>query len=108
MKELETDFQDLDELEEDETAMDDENGEEDLELGGRRIFTDKSDPPINALHTLYKDGDLVLDPIFQRRKVWDDTGRFAQDQPAFWDTKLWFCNFYWKEVYALRSFQGDY
>ena len=72
MKELEVDFQDLDELEEDETALDDENGDEDLELGGRRIFTDKSDPPINALYTSYQDGDLVLDPIFQRRKVWDD------------------------------------
>jgi len=67
-------LQDLDELVEDETALDDEDGEEvsDSAPQRRRIFTDKSDPPISALHTREKDGDLVLDPIFQRRKVWDD------------------------------------
>jgi hypothetical protein len=39
----------------------------------RRIFTDKLDPPVGSLHEKQKSGDLVLDPIFQRRKVWDET-----------------------------------
>lgn len=39
----------------------------------RRIFTEKSDPPISALLERYQGGDLVLDPHFQRRQVWDDT-----------------------------------
>ncbi len=39
----------------------------------RRVFTDKSDPPIGGLHLRHKAGDLVLDPIFQRRRVWEDS-----------------------------------
>lgn len=63
----------LDNLIEDEASLQDENGEVEGDiLERRRIFTDKSDPPINALYMRYKTGDLILDPIFQRRKVWDD------------------------------------
>jgi hypothetical protein len=59
-----------DELVEEEAAPVDENGGE-LSQGRRRIFTDKLDPPIDSLYMKCKSGDLVLDPIFQRRPVWD-------------------------------------
>ena len=68
------DFLEMDELEEDEASLEDEE-EGDLGPERRRIFTDKSDPPISALYMRYKAGDLILDPIFQRRPVWDDTRR---------------------------------
>src|SRR5258708_1373572 len=66
--------EELDELEEDEATQEDTAGEspEDLGLERRRISTDKPDPPISALHARCNSGDLVLDPHFQRRKVWDD------------------------------------
>lgn len=65
---------DLDELPEDEStvAADNLDVPEEVPPERRRIFTDKSDPPITALHTRYTAGDLVLDPLFQRRKVWED------------------------------------
>jgi hypothetical protein len=37
----------------------------------RRIFADSSDPTITGLYDRYKDGDLVLQPDFQRYFVWD-------------------------------------
>jgi uncharacterized protein with ParB-like and HNH nuclease domain len=37
----------------------------------RKIFTDKLDPTINDLFHRYKDGDLHLQPDFQRQFVWD-------------------------------------
>jgi len=61
----------LDEIQEDESLDAEENGEE-IPTDKRRIFTDKSDPQISGLYSRYKDGDLILDPIFQRRPVWDD------------------------------------
>ncbi len=65
------DFQDTEELLEDEDGATEE--EESREAPGRRrIFTDKLDPPVGSLHESFRDGDLVLDPIFQRRKVWDE------------------------------------
>jgi Protein of unknown function DUF262/HNH endonuclease len=69
-----TDNHDMEEIEEDESTL----AVDDLEIPvgsapeRRKIFTDKSDPPITALYTLYKSGDLVLDPLFQRREVWED------------------------------------
>lgn len=71
----EIDSEGLDELIEDEASLDEESGADQVAptIGKRRIFTDKADPPIDALYTHYKDGDLILDPIFQRRPVWDDT-----------------------------------
>lgn len=67
----EEDLLELDELEEDDASKQDEPDAEPAFIH-RRIFTEKSDPPIGSLHTSWKAGDLVLDPIFQRREVWDD------------------------------------
>lgn len=66
------DFQDLEELIEDELDTDSDDTHIDSGGGRRRIFTDKLDPKISGLHQSHKAGDLVLDPTFQRRKVWDD------------------------------------
>lgn len=63
-------IQAFDELIEEETTLADENGDEPA-LEHRRIFTDKLDPPIDSLYLKNKRGDLILDPIFQRRPVWD-------------------------------------
>jgi uncharacterized protein DUF262/HNH endonuclease len=65
---------DLEELVEDEATQEESvvDSSSDPGLERRKIFTDKSDPPISALHMRYNAGDLVLDPIFQRRKVWED------------------------------------
>src|SRR5687768_16839738 len=71
MTELVDEFKEVDELTEDESTLADQNGDEPA-IEHRRIFTDKLDPPVSSLHTKWKAGDLVLDPIFQRRKVWDD------------------------------------
>jgi hypothetical protein len=70
----ETIGQELDELEEDESTLDAEgiDAPVDIPPERRKIFTDKSDPPITALYMRYKAGDLILDPLFQRRKVWED------------------------------------
>jgi Protein of unknown function DUF262/HNH endonuclease len=37
----------------------------------RKIFTSSSDPTIKDLHDRYKDGELSLQPDFQRQFVWD-------------------------------------
>lgn len=63
---------DMDVLEEEESQLEDAT---DPSLDGRkrrRVFTDKSDPPIGALNMRYQAGDLILDPLFQRRRVWDE------------------------------------
>ncbi len=65
-------IQEFDELIEEESINPEENGEE-PSLIRRRIFTDKLDPPIKSLLDKYQSGDLILDPIFQRRPVWDKT-----------------------------------
>lgn len=39
----------------------------------RKIFTSSSDPTIKDLHDRYKDGELSLQPDFQRQFVWDAT-----------------------------------
>ena len=39
----------------------------------RKIFTSSSDPTIKDLHDRYKDGELSLQPDFQRQFVWDGT-----------------------------------
>jgi hypothetical protein len=64
--------EEFDDLEEEENIETEENGEE-ASATRRRIFTDKSDPPIDSLFMKYKRGELILDPIFQRRSVWDRT-----------------------------------
>ncbi len=66
-------FENLEELEEDEASAADEAETEAAPSSiRRRIFTDKLDPKINDLHQDWKTGDLILNPKFQRRKVWDD------------------------------------
>jgi hypothetical protein len=62
----------LDDLVEEETEQEESEPPDDLGLEKRKIFTDKSDPPIGELYARHEAGDLVLEPIFQRRKVWDD------------------------------------
>lgn len=65
--------EELDDLEEDEATQQESESPDDLGPERRKIFTDKSDPPIGALYTRFEAGDLVLDPLFQRRKVWEDS-----------------------------------
>jgi hypothetical protein len=50
-----------------------ESDGDDPRLEKRKIFPVSSDPPISALHARYRAGDLNLEPLFQRRKVWDHT-----------------------------------
>jgi len=66
------DFEDLEELEEDESSAADEEPELEPGVIRRRIFTDKLDPKIHDLYQDWKAGDVILNPKFQRRKVWDD------------------------------------
>lgn len=66
-------FEDLEEMEEDEASVADEaEAEPEPSTIRRRIFTDKLDPKIHDLHQDSKTGDIILNPKFQRRKVWDD------------------------------------
>src|SRR5438093_4798662 len=68
-------FQELDELDEDQSSDPDELEDEpepEPFATRRRIFTEKLDPKISDLHQDWKGGDLILDPTFQRRKVWED------------------------------------
>jgi hypothetical protein len=55
----------FDQIAEDETIA------ADIPLESRRIYTDKADPQITALHSKSKRGKLVLQPDFQRYFVWD-------------------------------------
>lgn len=43
-----------------------------IPLEKRRVYADKSDRSIYELFRKYQRGDLVLDPEFQRRYVWDN------------------------------------
>ena len=61
----------LGELDEDDSSTGDEPDPESV-FSKRKIFTDKSDPKVGSLHSDEPAGDLILAPIFQRRKVWDD------------------------------------
>lgn len=70
MPDNENDFQELDEIEHEEEVTADD-GSEQLALEQRRIFTDKSDPPVSGLYEKWKSDDLDLKPYFQRRQVWD-------------------------------------
>jgi len=63
----------LDDLMEDEATQQESESADDLGPEKRKIFTDKVDWPIGGLHSRYLAGDLDLEPIFQRRKVWEDS-----------------------------------
>ena len=39
----------------------------------RSVYSDKADPTIRVLYDQWKEGDLVLQPDFQRQFVWDTT-----------------------------------
>lgn len=77
----------LGELDEDDSSILDEPDPEGV-FKKRKIFTDKSDTPIASLHSAEKDGDLVLTPIFQRRKVWDDSRSSRLVESAILDVPL--------------------
>ncbi len=55
------------------------DGDEEIEppqveqAGKRKIFTKIADPTVKDLYDRFKDGDLVLQPDFQRYVVWDRT-----------------------------------
>lgn len=62
----------LKELENDEITIDDiEDQDEDVQIkeNQRRLYIEKSDPPIKSLYDDYKDGNLILQPKFQRKYV---------------------------------------
>ncbi len=44
-----------------------------IDPGKRGIFSRTSDPTVKDLYDRYKDGDLILQPDFQRHFVWDTT-----------------------------------
>ena len=43
----------------------------DLPADSRRIYAKSSDPTVRELYDRHKDGDLTLQPDFQRQFVWD-------------------------------------
>jgi len=55
-----------------EQAPEDEEQVLDIKQDERRVYADKKDPLLYGLYTQWKDGDLNLQPDFQRREVWDD------------------------------------
>lgn len=44
----------------------------DIPIEKRRVYSDKSDPPIRDLYRSFIEGELILQPEFQRYYVWDD------------------------------------
>lgn len=46
---------------------------EEVDPTKRKIFTDQGDPEINSLYGKYKKGKLDIQPVFQRKFVWDRT-----------------------------------
>jgi hypothetical protein len=65
--------EDTDVLTEDEEEDVEEASIEGEQAGRRRIFTKIADPTVKDLFDRFKDGDLVLQPNFQRYVVWDRT-----------------------------------
>lgn len=66
-------FDNLEELEEDESTICGKSESESEPPKTRRlIYSDKLDPSISVLYQNYKDGELDLRPMFQRRPVWDN------------------------------------
>jgi hypothetical protein len=57
-----------------ELSFDDQDTDDDIDdisSQERQIFSDKSDPSILDLYGRFKDGELVLQPDFQRQFIWD-------------------------------------
>ena len=62
----------LKELEDKEITIDDiEDQDEDVQIeeNQRKLYIEKSDPPIKSLYDDFKDGVLILQPKFQRKYV---------------------------------------
>lgn len=53
-------------------GLDDDDHPIELTQDKRRVYSDKSDKSIYELFRQYSEGDLILDPDFQRGYVWDD------------------------------------
>ena len=66
------DNEERNDLVEDETNEQDSESPDDTGLEKRKIFTDKSDPPIGRFATALGERRPGFRPIFQRRAVWDD------------------------------------
>lgn len=62
---------DTDSIEIEQDISSDEEERADLANSGD-VFTEPSDPPIKSLYDEWQDGDLVIQPDFQRLGVWDD------------------------------------
>lgn len=58
--------------EEIEFEFEDQELEEEIQPSKREVITQPSDPSISTLHTKFLEGDIILEPEFQRRYVWDD------------------------------------
>lgn len=56
-----------------ESSSEDDDEKLEIPVNRRRIFAEKSDPPISALYEKYKDGRLDTQADFQREFVWDIT-----------------------------------
>ena len=62
------------ELDTEELSFDDKDIDDDIEdisSQERQIFSDKSDPSVLDLYGRFKDGELILQPDFQRQFIWD-------------------------------------
>jgi len=81
--------EDLDvvEFEEDEATLAEADEIEPIATG-RRIFTEKLDQSVDQLAEQWRQGDLVLDPLFQRREVWDDSRASRLVESAILDVPL--------------------
>lgn len=67
---MNTTYQNNEEIEFDSST--DEEQEDQLPITpNARILADQKDPEINSLYRRWKDGDLILQPDFQRQFVWD-------------------------------------
>lgn len=66
----------------------DEAVEISVEPGKRAIFTDKSDPTVHDLFLRYKDGDIELQPDYQRHFVWDEKRSSRLIESALLDVPL--------------------
>jgi len=55
------------------SIVEDDNEELEVPEAKRLVYTDQGDPEIDSLYRKWKDGDLVVQPDFQRGFVWDIT-----------------------------------
>ena len=54
-----------------EKTIEEENGPIEIPPQKRQIYTDKGDPEIISLYDDFKNGELFVQPDFQRHFVWD-------------------------------------